>query len=90
MIGWIEHHGVETLVCYIIFVAIQGGMPTPADNSSVGYRWIFGTFSILSVSFARLIATQFPASKLGQSLQGAQPVQPVVVAEVVKDKQEAP
>lgn len=82
--NWIEHHGVEAVLLYALFSAIVGGMPTPADNASVFYRWVFGTFNLLSASVARLVATQFPASKIGQSLQGAQPVQPVVVAEVVK------
>jgi len=82
--NWVEHHGIETLLMYALFSAIVGGMPTPADSSSVIYRWLFGTFNLLSASVARIVATQFPASKVGQALQGAQPVQPVVVANVSK------
>lgn len=82
--NWIEHHGVESLLLYALFSAIVGGMPTPADDAGVFYRWVFGTFNLLSASVARLVATQFPASKMGQALQGTQPVQPVVVAEVQK------
>lgn len=80
--NWIEHHGIETLLIYALYSAIVGGMPTPGDASGVMYRWTFGTLNLLSASFARIVATQFPASKVGQALQGAQPVQPVVVAEV--------
>lgn len=82
MLGWIESHGFEALMMYFAFNAVTGGMPTPADSAGVGYRWIFSTFQILNGSIARLVATQFPASKMGQSLQGAQPVQPVVIADV--------
>lgn len=82
MLGWIETHGVESLLIYYAFAAFTGGMPTPGDNAGVAYRWIFSTFSILNASVARFVATQFPASKVGQSLQGAQIVQPVVVAKV--------
>ena len=80
--NWIEHHGLETLLIYYAFSAVTGGMPTPSDTAGVLYRWTFSTFSILNGSLARLVATQLPASKIGQALQGAQPVQPVVVAEV--------
>lgn len=80
--NWLEHHGVEALVLYYVFNAITGGMPTPADSAGVIYRWAFSSFQILNGSIARLVATQFPASKMGQSLQGAQPIQPVVVADV--------
>lgn len=80
--NWVEHHGFETMLIYYAFSAVTGGMPTPADNAGVFYRWIFSTFSILNGSLARFVATQFPASKVGQSLQGNQPVQPVVVAEM--------
>lgn len=78
MIGWVETHGIEVLVMYYIFAAFSGGMPTPADDSGMGYRWLFSSLSILNASLARLAATQFPSSKLGQSLQNAQPVQDVV------------
>ena len=79
MITWVETHGIECLVMYYIFAAFSGGMPTPADNSGVGYRWIFSSLSILNASIARLVATQFPASKMGQSLTSGPPVSPVVV-----------
>lgn len=82
MLTWVEAHGFESLLIYFLFSAITGGMPTPSDNSGIAYRWIFSTFSLLSGSIARLVATQFSASKLGQSLQGTQPVQPVVVANI--------
>lgn len=82
MLSWIETHGVESLLIYYAFAAFTGGMPTPADTSGVFYRWLFSTFSILNASLARFAATQFPSSKVGQALQGAQPVQPVVVADV--------
>lgn len=82
MLTWVEAHGFECLVGFYVFSAVTGGMPTPSDASGLFYRWMFSTMSILNGSLARLVATQLPASKLGQSLQGAQPVQPVVVANV--------
>lgn len=84
--NWVEHHGLETLVIYYVFAAVTGGMPTPADTASLAYRWLFSTFSILNGSLARLVATQLPASKVGQALQGTQPVNPVVVAKIEPDK----
>lgn len=80
MITWIESHGFEVLVMYYLFAAFTGGMPTPADNAGVAYRWIFSSFSLLNASVARLIATQLPSSKVGQALTGQQPVATVVVA----------
>lgn len=68
MVTWIETHGIETLIIYYVFAAITGGMPTPSDVSSVGYRWLFSSFSILNASLARLVATQFSASKVGAAL----------------------
>lgn len=82
MLTWVEAHGFECLVGYYFFAAVSGGMPTPADSSSLLYRWAFSTLSILNGSLARLVATQLPASKIGQSLQGTQPVQPVVLANI--------
>lgn len=80
--NWIEHHGIEALLLYYAFAAVTGGMPTPGDGAGVFYRWVFSTFSILNASLARFAATQFPASKVGQALQGTQPIQSVVVADV--------
>jgi hypothetical protein len=80
--NWIQTHGFQALLIYWVFAAVSGGMPTPADSSGIAYRWTFSTLSILNASVARFVATQLPASKLGQSLQGTQPVQPVVVADV--------
>jgi hypothetical protein len=68
LVTWIEAHGIETLLMYYAFAAVTGGMPTPSDASSVGYRWLFGTFSALNASLARLVATQFSSSKLGSAL----------------------
>lgn len=82
MLTWVEAHGFECLLSYIVFIAVTGGMPTPSDKSGVAYRWTFTTFQLLSASFARLVATQFSGSKLGQSLQGAQPVQPPLLANI--------
>lgn len=82
VLTWIEAHGIECLIAYYVFSAVSGGMPTPGDASGVAYRWIFSSLGILNGNLARLIATQFPASKIGQSLTGNQPVQPVVVADV--------
>jgi hypothetical protein len=79
---WLNSHGVGLLIGYYFFSAFSGGMPTPPDNSSIGYRWFFSSMQILNASWARLAATQFPASKIGQSLTGNPPVQPVVVASV--------
>ncbi len=79
-IGWVESHGIECLVFYYFFAAFSGGMPTPSDTSSVGYRWAFSSLSILNASLARLIATQAPGSKIGQALQSGPPIAPVVVA----------
>lgn len=70
MLGWIETHGIEVLIGYYIFAAFTGGMPTPADNAGVAYRWVFSSFNILSANLARLVATQMPGTKLGQSLTG--------------------
>jgi hypothetical protein len=81
MLTWIEAHGFESLLIYFLFSAFSGGMPTPSDNASVAYRWAFSSLSILNGNIARLIATQFSGSKLGQSLQGNQPVQPVMLAD---------
>ena len=82
MLMWIEHHGFEFFLMYYAFTAFTGGMPTPADDSGQGYRWLFSSLQILNGSLARLVATQFPASKMGQSLTTGPPVQPVVVADV--------
>lgn len=89
-IGWVEAHGIECLVGYYIFSAFSGGMPTPKDDSSVGYRWAFSSLSILNGSIARLIATQAPASKIGQALQSGPPIQPVVVAQIEPTKEIKP
>lgn len=79
MITWVESHGIECLIMYYVFAAFTGGMPTPADNASVMYRWTFSTLQLLSASLARLAATQFPASKMGQALNSGPPVSSVVV-----------
>lgn len=68
MLMWVEKHGFEALLIYYLFSAVTGGMPTPMDGAGVIYRWVFSTFSILNGSLARLVATQFSGSKLGQSL----------------------
>jgi len=86
MITWVESHGIEVLVMYYVFAAFSGGMPTPDNNASVAYRWIFSSLSILNASIARLVATQLPASKMGQALTGGPPVQSVVIVEPPKDK----
>jgi hypothetical protein len=79
MLTWIEAHGFETLLAYYIFSAFSGGMPTPSDSASVMYRWLFSSLSILNGSLARLVATQLPASKMGQALTSGPPVSSVVV-----------
>lgn len=79
-IGWVEAHGIEVNVAYFLFSCIVGGMPTPKDTASVGYRWIFTTLSLAGAGFARVFATQLPESKLGQALQSGPPIAPVVVA----------
>lgn len=68
MVTWVETHGIEVLVIYYLFAAISGGMPTPASDAGIAYRWIFSSINILNASFARLIATQFSASKVGSAL----------------------
>lgn len=68
MVTWIEGHGIEVLIMYYVFAAITGGMPTPATNAGVAYRWVFSSVNILNASFARLIATQFSDSKVGSAL----------------------
>lgn len=80
MFNWIESHGIEVLIGYYIFAAFTGGMPTPTDNASVAYRWVFSSFSLLNASVARFIATQMPSTKMGQALSSGPPVAPVVVA----------
>lgn len=68
MVTWVETHGIEVLVAYYLFAAISGGMPTPASNAGIAYRWVFSSINILNASFARLIATQFSESKVGSAL----------------------
>jgi len=80
MIAWVEAHGIEVLVMYYVFAAFSGGMPTPGDNASIMYRWVFSSLSILNASIARLVATQLPSSKMGQALTSGPPVTSVVVA----------
>lgn len=80
--GWIESHGIECLFMYYIFAAISGGMPTPSDTASLGYRWMFSSLNILNASIARFVATQAPSSKIGQALQNHGPIKPVVVAQI--------
>jgi hypothetical protein len=79
MLTWVEAHGMECLVMYYVFSAFSGGMPTPGDNSSVWYRWAFSTLNLLNANIARLVATQLPASKMGQALTSGPPVQDVVL-----------
>jgi len=92
MIAWVESHGLEVLVMYYVFAAFTGGMPTPSDNATVLYRWAFSSLSILNGSIARLVATQLPASKVGQALTSGPPIAPIVVAkpEAVEPKEEKP
>jgi hypothetical protein len=80
MLTWIEAHGFETLLMYYLFSAFTGGMPTPADTASVGYRWLFSSLSILNGSIARLVATQMSGTKMGQALTSGPPVSPPVIA----------
>lgn len=86
MVNWVESHGFEALVIYYVFAAISGGMPTPADTAGVAYRWAFSSLSILNASLARLAATQFSGSKIGQALNAPVPLvsQPVVQEQVVE------
>lgn len=86
-IGWVESHGIECLLSYFVFSCFVGGMPTPKDDSSVGYRWAFTSFTLLSAGLARFVATQFPESKMGQALTSGPPVQPVVVAKIEPAKE---
>lgn len=79
MLAWVEAHGFEVLIAYYLFSAFSGGMPTPTDNASVWYRWLFSSLSILNGSIARLVATQLPSSKVGQALTSGPPVSSVVV-----------
>ena len=85
MLAWINSHGIAMLFSYYVFAAFSGGMPTPDNNASVGYRWMFSSLSILNASIARLVATQLPASKMGQALTGGPPVQDIVL-ETPKEK----
>lgn len=85
MVTWVEGHGIEVLLMYYVFAAFSGGMPTPDNNASVWYRWVFSSLSILNASIARLVATQLPSSKVGQALTGGPPVQDVVL-ETPKEK----
>lgn len=73
MVNWVETHGIEALLIYYAFAAVTGGMPTPDNTAGVVYRWAFSSFSILNASLARLVATQFSGSKLGQSLNSPVP-----------------
>jgi len=86
--GWVEAHGIECLIGYYFFSAFSGGMPTPKDDAPVYYRWLFSSLSILNGSIARLVATQAPASKMGQALTSGPPVQPVVVAQIELPKEQ--
>jgi len=79
MLSWINQHGIAMLFGYYIFAAFSGGMPTPTDNASVAYRWIFSSLNILNGSIARLVATQLPSSKMGQALTSGPPVSSVVL-----------
>jgi len=86
MFTWIEAHGFEVLIGYYFFSAFSGGMPTPTDNASVAYRWMFSSLNLLNANIARLIATQMSGTKMGQALTSGPPVSPPVLVDA-PDKQ---
>lgn len=90
MVTWVESHGIEVVVIYYIFSAITGGMPTPAQDAGIMYRWVFSSVNILNANFARLIATQFSQTKVGLVLNAPQPAENPTPAEVQRAQNKTP
>ena len=69
----VAHQVTSTIVACWVFSAGVGAMPTPAATSGPFYVWTFNFLHVVTAGIARLVATKFPGSSLGQALSGATP-----------------
>ena len=51
MIEWINSHGVDVIVGYLVFAAVVGSMPALPENAGYLARWGYGTLHALSMNF---------------------------------------
>lgn len=66
--GWIDNHGVVTLLIYWTFANAVGALPTPAATSSGLYQWFYKfTSGMLQVLAAN--ATRVPQVRAFMGLQ---------------------
>lgn len=49
-----QHPAISLLVAYYVFSSIVGGMPSPDEKSSSGYKWAFNTLHIMAGNLARI------------------------------------
>ncbi len=48
MMGWINNHGIETVLTFYIFSCIVGSMPPLPDNASYSMKWAFLTLHAMA------------------------------------------
>ena len=69
MLQFIAQHQVgSTIVGFWLASNIAGAMPSPDATSGKGYKFIFTLMHGLVGSVPRLLATVYPASKIGTYL----------------------
>jgi hypothetical protein len=71
MLNWIQHHGTETLVIYMVFSAFAGMWEAPDATSSKGYRRWFSFINSFAMNFKRAFGTVLPSGRINTAENAA-------------------
>lgn len=50
MLHWIESHGFETIISYMVFAALVGSMPPLPETAGYWERWGYAALHALSMN----------------------------------------
>lgn len=51
MIEWINSHGMETILTYLVFTALVGSMPPLPNDAGYFQKWIYAALHALAMNF---------------------------------------
>jgi len=57
MIHWVNSHGIEVIIAYMVFAAVAGSMPPLPENANYWARWAYGATHALAMNLRQAMAT---------------------------------
>ena len=64
----LAHPAIALAAGYIALNCLVAGMPAPAANSGLGYRWLYGSLNALALNIRELARAHYPQVPLPPSL----------------------